>query len=191
MNYTDFFISEVNPLAGFFEGKADIEKTMAFLHYEKGGNVQKLIFSIKYYGNKKLAHLLGRMAARELKPCMENWPAVDFLVPVPLHPKRLRERGYNQSEWICLGLASVLNIPVNTKSLLRNKYTKTQTRKDMEERSLNVRGAFVINDTETLQGRHVLLVDDVLTSGSTILACAEALLTIPNIRVSVLAIAKA
>jgi ComF family protein len=191
LHYTDFFIYGVNTVAELFSGKVDIEKATSFLHYRKGNYTKELIFSIKYGNNKSLAHYLGRLAARALKPYMEEWPEVDLLIPVPLHPKRERERGYNQSEWICRGLASVLDIPVHAKAILRHRYTRTQTSKDRDERLSNVRDAFCICDPEALKGRHVLLVDDVITSSATVSGCVQALLTVPGIRISVFSIASA
>jgi ComF family protein len=185
---TNFFYEAENPVARLFAGKVALENATALFHYEKGGNVQRLVYAFKYYGNKELAYRLGRQAAQALKT-HTAYRLVDFLIPVPLHPKRRRKRGYNQSEYLCRGLASVLHIPVRPASLQRRTKTATQTNRSIFDRWRNMQEVFALNDAESLRGRHVLLVDDVVTSGSTLLSCAEALLAIPGVRVSVLALA--
>lgn len=112
-------------------------------------------------------------------------------LPVPLHPKRMRQRGYNQSEWIAYGIRSATGIAVDTSSLSRIKKTESQTRKQIFERSENVEDIFRVENTDTLKNKHILLVDDVITTGSTMNACAEAMKAISGIRISILGIAVA
>jgi ComF family protein len=183
LHRTPFLLQNENPVIELFAGIDWIEHATAFFFFEKGTKVQKLIHSFKYGGNKKLAGQLGRQAALALQSTV--YPCVDVLIPVPLHPKKERERGYNQSEWICRGLASVWNTPIRTDILQRRTYTESQTSKSMDERRLNMQNTILLKDMETLQGCHVLLVDDVITSGSTLTACADELLRIPDIRVSI------
>ena len=116
---------------------------------------------------------------------------VDLLLPVPLHPKRMRQRGYNQSEWIARGIQSVTGIAVDTSSLSRIKKTESQTRKQIFERSENVEDIFRLDNADALKNKHVLLLDDVITTGSTMRACAEAMKAIYGIRISILGIAVA
>ena len=156
----------------------------------KGGSGQKLIHSSKYHGNKKLGYELGRMAATTYRET-GLFDTVDLLLPVPLHPKRMRQRGYNQSEWIAYGIRSVTGIAVDTSSLSRIKKTESQTRKQIFERSENVEDIFRVENTDTLKNKHILLVDDVITTGSTMNACAEAMKAISGIRISILGIAVA
>jgi ComF family protein len=186
--HTDYLYEDDNPVFRLFIGKAYIEKATAFLRYEKGGGVQQLILAFKYYGNRDLAYRMGRKFALALQS-HAGYTHADFLIPVPLHPRKKRQRGYNQSEWICRGMASVWHIPVNTSVLKRKTFTLTQTYKTFFNRWRNVRETFVLSDPTILQGKHLILVDDVITSGSTIAECAARLLTIPRVRVSVLALA--
>jgi ComF family protein len=170
-------------------GKALIEQATAYLYYVKKGMTQQLVFSLKYYGNKELACLLGRRMALYFRDTPLR-SAADVLIPVPLHRKRERKRGYNQSEKLCQGIASVWNLPIDTTSLYRAIKTDTQTKRGFYDRWLNMQNVFAVRDIEALQGKHVILVDDVITSGSTICFCAEALLsTVPGIRVSVMGLA--
>lgn len=185
---TNFFYEAENPVARLFVGKVALESATALFHYEKGGQVQRLVYAFKYHGNRELAYRLGRQLGRALE-AHTAYRSVDFLIPVPLHPKRRRKRGYNQSDYLCRGLASVLHIPVRPSTLQRRTKTATQTNKSVFDRWRNMQEVFVLNDAESLRGCHVLLVDDVVTSGSTLLSCAEALLAIPDVRISVLALA--
>lgn len=181
---------EENPATYLFGGKVPVYHAAAFLHYEKGGHVQLLIHSLKYHDNREIGFRLGRMAGlRYQKAILSDRP--DLLLPVPLHPKKRKQRGYNQSEWIARGLNTLLKLPIDTTSLRRTKETETQTHKQTYDRWLNMQDIFSVVDREALTGKHILLIDDVITTGSTIGACAEALLTIPGVRVSVLAIAMA
>jgi ComF family protein len=186
---TDFPAGEDNPVSCLFTGKVDIVSATAWLHYEKGAKVQRLIHSFKYYNNKSLAYQLGRQMGLSLQSYISQ--EIDLLIPVPLHRKRQRKRGYNQSEWICRGLASVVPIPVCTNSLQRRMASGTQTNKSLYDRWMNVQQLFALNDEHGLEGKHILLVDDVVTSGSTLCMCAETLLTAPGVKVSVLALAVA
>lgn len=175
-----------NPLARSFIGIVDIRKATAFLLFRKEGDVQKLIHSFKYHGNKSLAHYLGAVAARELK-LTSIFEKVDVIVPVPLHPRKQRQRGYNQSELIADGIASVTGLPVDSTSLRRIRYTETQTGMTAEERERNVSGVFAV-ESRALEGKHVLLIDDVVTTGATAIQSARALLGVSGVEVSLLAL---
>lgn len=155
------------------------------MYFDKGGKVQQLIHSIKYYGNKELGYLLGRKAALELLCNKNPLSEADILIPVPLHPSKKRERGYNQSEWIAKGIASVFEKPIDTISVRRQKATESQTTHSVHyDRWLNVKDIFEITNKADLTGKHVLLIDDVITSGSTVGACIDVLSTIPGLRIS-------
>jgi ComF family protein len=186
---TNFPAGEDNPVFHLFIGKADIVNATAWLHYEKGAKVQQLIHSFKYYNNKNLAYQLGRQMGLSLQPYINQ--EIDLMIPVPLYKKRQRKRGYNQSEWICRGLASVVPIPVCTNSLQRRMASDTQTNKSLYARWTNVQQLFALSEKHELTGKHILLVDDVITSGSTLCMCAETLLTVPDVKVSILALAVA
>ena len=173
-----------NPVLKLFTGFFHIHEIAAFLFFEREGKVQKLVHSFKYFGNKQLAKYLGKMAALEMKTdgFFRN---VDILVPVPLHPKKERKRGYNQAEWIAKGVEQVYLCPIRTDVLRRNIDTLTQTRKTIYERHLNVEEIFSLQNADSLEGKHILLIDDVITSGATLRACIKALSAIPDIRISV------
>ena len=187
--YTHFTNMETNPVCLLLQGKTSFVAATALLHFTKGGSGLP-IYSSKYHGNKKLGYELGRMAATTYRET-GLFDTVDLLLPVPLHPKRMRQRGYNQSEWIAYGIRSVTGIAVDTSSLSRIKKTESQTRKQIFERSENVEDIFRVENTDTLKNKHILLVDDVITTGSTMNACAEAMKAISGIRISILGIAVA
>ena len=140
--------------------------------------VQGLIHELKYNGRKELGACLGRWYGHDLKSS-DLFAGVDAVVPVPLHPRKMRKRGYNQSAWIAKGLAESLGIPCLEDALLRVKYTETQTRKSRYARWENVKDIFAVNPKNKLVGKHVLLVDDIITTGATIEACSHTLLAVP------------
>lgn len=173
-----------------FYGRVPLLKAGSYLLFEKSGKVQKILHSIKYQKNKDLAVQMGIWYGETIK---DNplFSKSDFIVPVPLHPKKQKERGFNQSETFAIGLSKALSIPVMTNNLVRNEYTSTQTRKSKIERWENVKDKFDLRHPELLQNKTILLVDDVITTGATIDACYEALKNIPGIKVSVLSLAYA
>ncbi|WP_297903167.1 ComF family protein [uncultured Parabacteroides sp.] len=189
--HTGYHKQAGNPVEQLFTGKNKIEYATAYLRYEKGGKVQSLVHSLKYHENKELGYLLGRQIARELNADHSPICTADLIIPVPLHPRKKRKRGYNQSEWIASGIRSILEIPIDTQSLARVTPTSSQTHKTIYERWLNVYSIFNVVSSENLKNKHILLIDDVITTGATISACAQALSEIPGIRISVLALSVA
>jgi len=173
-----------NPVMKLFTGFFHIHEIGSFLFFERDTKVQKLVHSFKYYGNKKLARYLGTIAAIEMKND-GLFSRLDMLIPVPLHPKKERRRGYNQAEWIAMGVEQVYPTPIRKDVIVRKVDTITQTRKTVYERNLNVEEIFSINNADSLEGKHVLLIDDVITTGATLRACIEALSAIPDIRISI------
>ena len=141
-------------------------------------------------GQKEIGAIMGRYMAAEL---IESgfFQGIDVIIPIPLHETKQRIRGYNQSEWIARGIAAVTGIPVDTEAVVRRKYTETQTRKSIFERWENVEGIFELHHAESLIGKHVLIVDDVLTTGATTVACASRIMEVEGIRISVLTLAVA
>lgn len=183
--YTRFVAEDANPIIDLLADRERLKYASSFLYYQKDGPVQKLIHSLKYYDNKELAYLLGRLAARELLTANSRLCKVDCIMPVPLHPRKKRKRGYNQSEWIAKGIHSVLNIPIDTSSLIRTYQTETQTRKTIYNRWLNVKDIFALAvEPSVLEGKHILIIDDVITTGSTIGACVDALSVVENVEIS-------
>ena len=176
-----------NPVRDLFAGYPQINEATAYLFFEKEGTAQKLIHALKYNGNKTLALYLGRVAAFELKT-EGVFASIDTIIPVPLHPKKEKQRGYNQSEWIARGIASVYECNMDATLLKRTTHTQSQTKKSIYDRHLNVENIFEPTDPYRLFGKHILLIDDVITTGATISSCIDALLTIPDITISIFAL---
>jgi ComF family protein len=169
-------------------GKIPVERAASYLYYNKEGAGQKLIAGIKYQGNTNLGKWMGRYLSQDLQTS-GFFEGIDYLLPVPLHSKKLKKRGFNQSEIIAQGIASVTHIPLETKNLYRAKANVTQTKKGVYERWKNTDGIFQIKDNRLFAGKHILLIDDVLTTGATLEACATCLLETSGIRISVLTVA--
>lgn len=187
---TDYHIKEDNPVAQLFWGRCMIEKAAAFSFYNKGSRIRNLIHNLKYKGIKEVGTELGRLYGVSLK-ASGYLDGIDLIIPVPLHSSKIRKRGFNQSEIICRGIASVSDIPVDVSSLERVTVSDTQTRKSRYERWTNVEGIFRVTEADVLKGKHILLVDDVITTGSTIESCVNELLKTEGTKVSVAALAYA
>ena len=185
---THFHLEAENKVAQLFWGRVQIENATSFFTYRKGSRYQQLIHFIKYKGLKELGYETGRRFGFELNESAE-FRSVDWIIPVPLHPKKLKRRGYNQSEWIARGIADAMQKPVSTDNLIRKIFTSTQTRKNRFERWQNVEGIFDIAQPEDFENKHILLIDDVVTTGSTLEACAFQLLKIKNTKVSIATLA--
>ncbi len=177
-----------NKVAQLFWGRVRIEHAASYFQYRKGSRYQELIHFIKYKGLKELGYETGKRFGNELAES-DNFKFVDLIVPVPLHKLKLRKRRYNQSEWIAMGIAAVLKKPIITGNLFRQIHTPTQTRKSRYERWMNVDGIFGINLPAEFEGKHILLIDDVVTTGSTLEACACELLKIKGVKVSIATLA--
>ncbi len=181
---TNYHTNKGNPARALFAGFPQVNEVTAFLFFEKDGITQKLIHSFKYYDNKSLAEYLGRIAATELKE-YGSYASVETIIPIPLHPKKEKKRGYNQSECIANGIASVYGCEIDKTSLSRVTETISQTRKSVYDRHMNVENIFKLTDPGKLSGKHVLLIDDVITTGATTSACIETLSEIPEIKISI------
>jgi ComF family protein len=185
---TAYHTNKGNPAWALFAGFPQVNEVTAFLFFEKDGKTQELIHSFKYYGNKSLAEYLGRLAAIELKE-YGFYASVDVVIPVPLHPNKEKRRGYNQSGLIAKGISSVYGCGVDNTSVRRLADTSSQTRKSVYERHVNVEKIFGLTNAKNLFGKHVLLVDDVITTGATTSACIEALSKVPEIKISLFSMA--
>lgn len=190
MPKTEFKSFLSNLAADRFFGKIPFEKATAGYHYQKESKVQAALELLKYKGDKELGDCLGGFIGSKLmsEGFFKN---IDVIVPVPLHRSKEKKRGYNQSEWIAKGLSRVSGIPFDTANLCRIAENPTQTTKSIWERWENVQGLFSLNYPESLSGKHILLVDDVLTSGSTLTACGQAVLNATEAKVSFFALALA
>ena len=173
-----------NPLAQSFWGQVNFQAVTAEYFFSKTGNVQHLLHQLKYQGNKEAGIFLGQQLGESIKNA-KLFQDIDYLVPIPLHPKKEFMRGYNQSFVIAQGVEDRTNIPIAKDCLYRKVFTSTQTKKSREERWDNVKDIFDIKDYKILENKHILLIDDVLTTGATLLAAGKILSQINNIRMSV------
>jgi ComF family protein len=185
---TNYHLDKDNPVAQLFWGRCLIERAAAFSYYNKGSRIKNLIHNLKYKGIKEIGYELGRIYGLSLKSS-GFIDGIDLIIPVPLHPSKKHTRGFNQSEIISMGIADVTGLPVDSKSLYRNIISATQTKRSRYERWTNVEGIFQVADYQMIKGRHVLLVDDVITTGSTIESCTKELLGISGVKVSVVTLA--
>jgi len=185
---THFDLNPDNPLAEMFWGRVRLSQAVAWFYFRKGSAYQDALHKLKYNDRPDIGVSLGKQFGYELYRST-GFIRPDILIPVPLNPKKLRKRGYNQSEAIAKGLSQGLRIPLVSNALTRPVATSTQTRKSRYERYLNVAGKFKITNPALLENLHVLLIDDVITTGATLEACAEVMLAVPGVTVSVAALA--
>ena len=185
---TKFHLDRENPFTDRFWGRVPINAGAALYYFAKGGRTQKLIHKLKYDGKRKVGIKLGNLYGRMLKES-PYFHKIDLIVPVPLHPRKKQKRGYNQSDLFAQGLSEEMEIPRAPNALKRLEMTETQTKKSQAERFANVAEAFAVNDPKILKGKHVLLVDDVMTTGATMEACANQILSCEDTKVSMATIA--
>lgn len=183
-SYTD------NEVARTFWGLIPIERGTAFFHYTKASAYTHILFDLKYHNHPEIGLFMGRMMASQLLP-HGFFDGINLLLPIPLSPQKKRQRGYNQSEWIARGIAEVTGIAIDTESVRRIVSNPSQTHLSDRERRENVRNIFSVTDCAALEDRHLLLIDDVMTTGATILSCAEAISQNCTVRISVLSMAYA
>ena len=180
-----------NPVSQSFWGRTPVHFAAAIYHYRKGEIVQRLIGRLKYHGDPDTGVFLGQLAGRTLMKT-NKFPQPDYLLPVPLHPRRQRQRGYNQCEMIARGISEALNIPIETSLLKRRVFNPSQTRKGRYERWQNVEGIFeTTKASDPFHNKHLLLIDDIITTGATLEACCSALTQIPGVIISVVTISYA
>lgn len=170
-----------------FAGKIPLENVAALYTFGKSSGVQQLIHHLKYSSYPEIGIFVGRLYGRKLR--QSHFAQADAILPVPLHPHKQQQRGYNQSEMFGLGLSEELGIPLNTTMLLRRYESETQTRKSRIDRWTNTKSIFALDNPDCLQDKHVIIVDDVITTGSTIEGCAAPILAQTNAKISVLGIA--
>ncbi len=186
--YTDFHLHADNLVAKQLWGRLPLNAAMAMLYFKKNSKVQNVIHSLKYKGKTDVGVLMGKLLAQKLKES-ELYKDIDLIIPVPLHQKKLRLRGYNQSEYIAIGLGKEMEIPFTTTNLARKKATESQTKKARYTRFENMLQVFEIKNAEELKDKHILLIDDVITTGATLEACGNVLLNVGIKKLSIAAIA--
>ena len=187
---TNHHLNPENEAFKKFYGRISVEYASALLYFHKKGIVQELIHNLKYKGQEEVGTVLGEWYAEDLKN-LEIIRSVDEIIPVPLHKRKLRERGYNQVTNFGLTLSENLNIPYNQSLLVRNIYSKTQSKKSFLNRSDAIDTIFDVAFTEKDHNKHFLLIDDVITTGSTLEAGSHALLKIPGAKISIVCMAMA
>jgi ComF family protein len=185
---TGYHLHLENPVEKIFRGRLPVATASAYAYFTKDSVVQNMLHSLKYGANKEMGVAMGRMIGRVLNSC-ESYKNISALVPLPLHLSKQRKRGYNQAEMICNGISIEMNIPVFTNVIGRRKKTETQTRKSRFERWNNIESKFVVKDNTTVMNKHVLLIDDVITTGATLEACGSELLKIEGLQLSIAAFA--
>jgi ComF family protein len=186
--YTNTHKSADNVVIKRFWGKTNLTSAASFLYFREGEKVRHLIHQFKYHGRKNVGIVIGKMYGNELRS-VESYKSADLIIPVPLHKSKRKKRGYNQSALFAEGLSATMNIPCDFNSLVRRIPTDTQTKKRRYNRFENVDKIFELVDHDAVRGKHVILVDDVVTTGSTLTACAQELLKAEGTRVSIVTIA--
>jgi ComF family protein len=177
-----------NPVFKRLSGRFPVHAASSFLVFRKGGKAQRILHLLKYKNQPELGKLIGRVYGEELVQS-DLFNGIGLIIPIPLHISRLRKRGYNQSEQFGLGLAEVFKIPLLNNIVIRKVQTETQTKKNKLLRWRNVEDVFLVTAPHAIKDLHVLLVDDVITTGATIEACAQQLLNAGCTRISVVSIA--
>lgn len=184
---TNFHLQPDNRLEQFFAGRVPFEHIAAFAYFIKGGSLQHIIHELKYKRNPEIGNFMGILCGENLKGS-DFIRTIDLLVPIPLHPKRQKKRGYNQSLEICKGISEATGIPVDSNTLIRTINNPSQTKSSRFDRWKNVENIFSLTNQETFRDKHILLVDDVITTGSTIESCAKEILKSEGSRISIFAL---
>lgn len=179
---TNFELHPHNPVEKTFWGRLPLINAAAQFYFTKESLMQHLMHQLKYKGNKELGRQLGQIMGEQLKKSGRF--TVDALIPLPLFPVKERKRGYNQATILCEGMAEILQVPILDKAIIRPQHTETQTKKGRIERWKNMEGKFVLTTPAAIRNKHLLLVDDVITTGATLEACGTELLKGENVQLS-------
>lgn len=185
---THFFEAPGNPIEKIFYGRLPMSAGAAAWYFHKNSALQALLFQLKYKSNEDVGLFIGKQMGA-LLAASDRFATIDALVPVPLHPQALSKRGFNQAALICEGISQVWHKPVLVGAIARTKHTNTQTKQSRAVRWDNMENAFSIKDPTSIMGKHLLLIDDVITTGATIEACGKTLLSVKDVQLSVAAAA--
>ena len=185
---TGFFALPGNPIEKIFYGRLEVKQASAGYYFTKNSVMQRLVHQLKYNGNQDVGRQLGQWMGLQLKNS-GRFAGINALIPLPLFPDKEKKRGYNQATVLCEGIADIIDIPVLKEIVLRKRYTDTQTKKGRSERWANVDGSFEISDPSQLQNKHLLLVDDVITTGATMEACGYIIKQIETTELSIVTLA--
>ena len=186
--HTSFASQPDNPVEKIFWGRLHLEAAMSEFYFAKESIIQRLVHEFKYNGNIVIGRHLGRMIGESLLGS-HRFENIDAILPLPLFAAKEHKRGYNQAAILCEGISTIMNIPVNKNIVIRKHFTDTQTKKHRTERWENVTGSFQVSDPGLLKGKHVLLVDDVITTGATLEACGAEILKAGNVKLSIATLA--
>ena len=181
---TDF---HQDPYENEFWHQIPIERATALFYYESHAETANILYELKYKDHPEVGEVMGRLMAKELQ-ASGFFDGIDGIVPIPLAKKRQRQRGYNQSLEIARGISEIIGLPIYNKVVRRNAFEGSQTNKGRWERNENVEGVFELKDASAIQGKHLLMVDDVVTTGATVIACVQELCKADNVKVSVIAL---
>ena len=185
---TNFFSQPNNPVEKKFYGRMPVKNGGAGYFFTKDSLLETLIYELKYKGNKDIGIYLGQILAKFLA-LSGRFDEVDVLVPLPLNPKREKKRGYNQASAICAGISSEWKKPVIEKAVIRKVYTETQTQRGRVTRWKNMEGVFAVSDSSAIKNKHILLVDDVITTGASLEACGSEILKVAGTTLSIATLA--
>jgi ComF family protein len=188
--HTNFANLVNNPVEKYFWGRLPLQAAYSQFYFSKEFLIQHLIHQLKYKGDTKIGFYLGELMGKTLLKS-DRFKDVDALIPLPLYADKEHKRGYNQAAVICNGMSSVMNVPVYNKYVIRQHATETQTRKHRTERWENVKDSFKVPKADKLVGKHLLLVDDVVTTGATLEACGSIILQTADIKLSIATLAYA
>ncbi|MBC7829813.1 MAG: ComF family protein [Chitinophagaceae bacterium] len=185
---TNFHFHANNPVEKIFWGRLPLAGACSYLYFTKNSLLQHLLHAFKYKGNKEIGYYFGRCMGESFIQS-NRFKHIDALIPLPLHPKKEKRRGYNQAAVLCDGIAEIMQIPVLKNAVVRPTSTQTQTHKNRIDRWQNIEGKFLLAQSDKITNKHVLLVDDVITTGATLEACGHELLKSEGVRLSIATLA--
>lgn len=184
-----FHSIEENEITQLFWGLAPVQRGLSLFYYSRLSDYSRILASLKYANRPEIGEYMGRIMAEEFQR-HGFFQGIDLIIPIPLAKKKEKQRGYNQSEWIAKGMAAITHIDMNTDCVIRTKSTVSQTSLSADKRVESVRGVFEVIHPDKIIGKHILLVDDVLTTGATLLSCAETIAQYPQIKISIATLAR-